>query len=126
MLPNFRKIGEYRSIDDGPEYISYIGRTKSRIFPIVYLFVVDDIIVYIGESRRGYSRPLSYHKNMVMNRQREGIFSAIQSGRVVEVFAIEVPNISLEFNSEMLSCYLAQDYEKLLISKYQPKWNGRN
>ena len=33
-----------------------IGKSKSKVVPLVYLFVVNREIKYIGESRRGYSR----------------------------------------------------------------------
>ena len=125
MLDNFTKIGEYRPGEVGPEYQRFIGRTKSKVMPIVYLFAIDGEIVYIGETRRGYSRPLSYHKNEIMVRQREGILEANAKSKTVEIYAIEVPNILIDFNNERLSCYIAQDYEKFLIEKYRPVWNGR-
>jgi len=125
MLDSFKKIGEYRPNRDGAEYIEFIGRAKSKVMPIVYLFVIADQIVYIGETRRGYSRPLSYHNNEVMGRQREGIAEANKRDQTVEVYAIEVPNISVEFNGENFFCYVAQDYEKFLIEKHNPLWNGR-
>ena len=125
MLDNFVKIGEYRPGEVGPEYITFIGRTKSKVMPIVYLFSIAGEIVYIGETRRGYNRPLTYHKNEVMVRQREGILQANKENQIVDVYAIEVPSVSMEFNGERFSSYVAQDYEKFLISKYNPIWNGR-
>lgn len=126
MLIGFRKIAEYREIGADPEYREYIGRTKSKILPIVYLLVIDEEIHYVGETRRGYSRPLSYHKNDVMHRQKKGIEDALLDGKIVEVFAIEVPNVMVEFNGSELECYVAQDYEKFLIKEHQPEWNGRS
>lgn len=125
MLKGFKKIGEYRKPGADPVYEEYIGRTNSAIVPIVYLLVVSGVIKYVGESRRGYSRPLSYHKNTVMRRQREGVLSAVSMGAVVEVFAIEVPHIKMMFNEASFECYVAQDYEKYLIAQYMPEWNGR-
>lgn len=125
MLNNFKKIGEYRPRGNGPDYIEFIGRAKSKVFPIVYLFVLEEHIVYIGETRRGYSRPLSYHKNQVMARQREGIEEANNNNQTVEVYALEVPYISIDFNGEKFTSYIAQDYEKFLIEKHNPLWNGR-
>jgi len=125
MLKGFKKIGEYREPGADPVYEEYIGRTKSAVVPIVYLLVVSGVIKYVGESRRGYSRPLSYHKNKVMRRQREGVLSAVANGGVVEVFAIEVPHIKMMFNGANFDCYVAQDYEKYLIAQHTPEWNGR-
>lgn len=47
-------------------------------------------------------------------------------GKKVEVFAFEVPGIKVEVNGMQVDCYLAQDYEKALIKKYKPEWNGRS
>ena len=60
-----------------------------------------------------------------MDRQREGISEANKRNQTVEVYAIEVPNTSVDFNGEKISCYVAQDYEKILIEKHNPIWNGR-
>lgn len=125
MLQGFFKIGEYREPNQDASYIEFIGRRKSVVIPIVYLFVVDQQIKYIGESRRGFSRPLSYNKNAVMKKQRDGILGVVSQGKVVEVYAIEVPKIEVNFNGVRLDCYVAQDYEKHLIDEFEPEWNGR-
>lgn len=125
MIRNFKKIGEYLKPNADPEYIEYIGKTKSKVVPIVYLFVVNKEIKYIGESRRGYSRPLSYNKNKVMNKQREAINKSLKAGNLVEVYALEIPNQKIKVNGMEIDNYLAQDYEKALIKKFRPSWNGR-
>lgn len=126
MLNGFIKIGQYIPGEPQPEYISFIGRNKTKKIPIVYLFVIGVEIVYVGESRRGYSRPLSYHKNKTMARQRLGIVEANNNNQTVDVYAIEVPNVYVQFNEEEFLCYVAQDYEKFLIKKFKPPWNGRH
>ena len=125
MLDNFLKIGEYTEPNANPEYIEFLGKKKSQKASIVYLLVVEGTIKYIGETRRGYMRPLSYNKNIVMKNQREGIFNATSKGQKVEVFAYEVSNVKTNINGLEVDCYLAQDYEKALINKYKPEWNGR-
>ena len=125
MIRSFKKIGEYLKPNADPEYIQYIGKSKSKVVPIVYLFVVNKEIKYIGESRRGYSRPLSYNKNKVMNRQREAINKSLKAGNLVEVYALEIPNQKIKVNGMEIDNYLAQDYEKALIEKFRPSWNGR-
>lgn len=124
-ISNFKKIGEYYALDADPSYEEYIGRQKSKKLSIVYLMVVNNEILYIGESRRGYSRPLSYHKNNIMKNQKDGITKELNNGNKVEVFALEIPNQEIQINGEKVDCYLAQDYEKFLIKKYSPQWNGR-
>ena len=125
MIDNFVKIGEYKTTGKNPEYEQFIGKNKSKIIPLVYLFVVEDEIKYIGESRRGYSRPLSYHKNPVMLKQRKSIETTLKKGKTVEVYALEIKNEKTVVNGMEIESYLAQDYEKALIKKYKPEWNGR-
>ena len=125
MIENFIKIGEYTKPNADPEYIQYIGKSKSKVVPLVYLFVVKKEIKYIGESRRGYSRPLSYNKNKVMKKQREAINKSLKDGNFVEVYALEIPNRKTKVNGLEINNYLAQDYEKALIEKFRPSWNGR-
>ena len=125
MIKNFRKIGEYTKPNTDPEYVEYIGKSKSKVVPLVYIFVVNKEIKYIGESRRGYSRPLSYNKNKVMKKQREAINKSLKDGNFVEVYALEIPNRKTKVNGMEIDNYLAQDYEKALIEKFRPSWNGR-
>ena len=120
----FQKVGEYCEVNADPQYKQWIPK-KSEVKPIVYLLVVNEEVKYIGETRRGYGRPLSYHKNQVMRTQREGIAAELEKGNKVEVFAIDVPAQTVSFNGETFTSYLAQDYEKSLIEKYNPLWNGR-
>ena len=125
MINNFVKIGEYKTTGKNPEYKQFIGKNKSKIIPIVYLFVIEDEIKYIGESRRGYSRPLSYNKNKVMLKQRKSIETILKQGKTVEVYALEIENEKTIVNGMEIESYLAQDYEKALIRKYKPEWNAR-
>ena len=103
----------------------FIGKNKSKVIPVVYLFVVEDEIKYIGESRRGYSRPLSYNKNKVMLKQRKAIETILKQGKTVGVYALEIKNEKTVVNGMEIESYLAQDYEKALIRKYKPEWNAR-
>jgi len=125
MLDKFKQIGEYVTPNSDPVYKEFIGRKKSYRAPIVYLFVIDKEIKYIGETRGGYMRPLSYNKNIVMKRQREEILRETRNGKKVKVYAYEVKSKKVTINGMKVDCYLAQDYEKALIQKYKPEWNGR-
>lgn len=125
MIKSFTKIGEYLEPNKDPVYKEFLGNKKSYKASIVYLLVVNRKIKYIGETRQGYMRPLSYNKNFVMKKQREGILKEISKGNKVEVFAFEVQGIKTIVNDLEIDCYLAQDYEKALIKKYKPEWNGR-
>lgn len=98
MLKGFTKIGEYREPNTNPVYVDFIGRSKTKKLPIVYLFVVNDEIKYIGETRQGYFRPLSYNKNFVMKRQQEAILNTLETGNIVEVFAITIPCEKMTIN----------------------------
>ena len=125
MITNFKKIGEYLRPGEDPEYQSFIGRNKTKKLPLVYLFIVDEEIKYIGETRQGYSRPLSYHRNKIMKRQKEAIYHSTKSGKKVEVYALEVQSQVATVNGLEIKNYLAQDYEKALIKLHAPDWNGR-
>jgi len=125
MITNFKKIGEYVQPNQYAIYEKFIGKNKSKKIPIVYLLVVNNEIKYIGESRRGYTRPLSFNKNKVMNKQRKEIYKATSSNQKVEVFAYEVPFTNQIINGLKIEIYTGQDYEKALIKKYEPEWNGR-
>ena len=89
--------------------------TKRRSFPQVYLFIVGGEITYIGETRQGYSRPLSYHRNKIIKRQNEAILRSTESGHRVSVYAPEVPSRLAVLNGLEIENCLAQDYEKALI-----------
>jgi hypothetical protein len=121
----FKKMGEYREPNKAPIYENWIGRRKSKGPPLVYLLVVDDVVKYIGETRRGYSRPLNYHKNLTMINQHKGIIEETSKGKVVEIWFCEVKDRLVSFNKLKFSAYIAQDYEKALIREHNPEWNGR-
>ena len=125
MIANFQKIGEYLLPGEDPEYQSFIGRNKTKKLPLVYLFVVEGKIRYIGETRQGYSRPLSYYKIKVMKRQNDAIRRSTASGQKVEICALEVPSEVVVVNGLEIENYLAQDYEKALIRLHRPELNGR-
>jgi len=125
LITNFKKIGEYLRPGEDPEYQSFIGRNKTKKLPLVYLFIVDGEIKYIGETRQGYSRPLSYHRNKIMNRQNEAIYRSTESGRKVEVYALEVPSQMTKINGLEIENYLKKKKKKALIKLHAPEWNGR-
>ena len=81
------------------------------LIPIVYLFAVEDEIKYIGESRRGYSRALSYNKNKVMLKQRKSIETILKQGKTVEDFNL------------MLNSLFNKNVQPFIISwlKYNPQ-----
>ena len=125
MIANFQKIGEYLLPGEDPEYQLFIGRNKTKRLPLVYLFVVEGKIKHIGETRQGYSRPLSYHKNKIMKRQNDAIRRSTASGQKVEIYALEVPSEVAVVNGLEIENFLAQDYEKALIRLHSSEWNGR-
>ena len=126
MISKFQKIGEYLRPGEDPEYQSFIGRNKTKRRLLIYLFIVGGEIKYIGETRQGNSRPLSYHRNKIMKRQNEAIYRATESGHKVEVYALEVPSQLAIENGLEIENYLAQDYEKALIKLHAPEWNERS
>ena len=125
IFKNFKKIGEYVNPGEPPLYKEFIGENKSKVFPLVYLLVVNGLIKYIGETRRGYTRPLYYHKNHEMKTKKEAIWQTTKEGLKVEVYGIEIKSKVIKIDGIDIECYLAQDYEKYLIQTFNPEWNHR-
>ena len=60
-----------------------------------------------------------------MEFQRKSIVEETSSGNKVEVYAYLTSEIKQSVNGMELDIYIAQDYEKALIKKYDPEWNKR-
>ena len=124
MLDNFVKIGEYREPNTNSEYKEYIGRTKSKVQSCVYTLSVNGALKYIGKTKRGFSRPLSYNKNDVMKNQRDGILEETTAGNIVEVHAFITDGFSVNVNGVNVAVDVCEDYEQELIRIYNPPWNN--
>ena len=126
---NFIKIGEY-SLHNNDVIMSKIIKDKlNEKKKLVYAFVVDDLAMYIGKTKQGYFRPLSYHRdynNSKKNRAvHKGIRQVISNNKTIEIFARvfkEHDNININNNEEIkINPYVG--YEEALINKFNLDWN---
>ena len=123
----FEKIGEY-SLQNNDLISNDIGFTKKELNVrerLVYAFVVDDLVVYIGKTKTGFKRPFSYHKDYnnpeKKRRVHERIREVIRKNKI-EIFArvfkgeIKVENIEIKINPY-------GGVEEALINEFKPDWN---
>ncbi len=113
----FRKIAAYINDNGTPAVKRY---TKHTYQPIVYALLVDGVCMYIGKSMPGTIRPLSYLANKRMYRVRNGIISAIEQGKEVEIY---IKTSKLTRKSEGRTINIAEGFEQSLIAEYDPAWN---
>lgn len=115
----FNKIGKYLSVD-GDYECRYSVERKDRC-SLVYAFVVDNEVKYLGKSIQGYVRPLSYLSNKVMKDVRDGITQTLDDGFTVEIYT---KNTGLKIEKDGLEIDFSEGYEHALISKFKPAWNN--
>jgi len=122
---NFHVIGEYLLNNDGEVSVSKSVDNLSERNRLVYLFIVENKIMYVGATIRGYKRPLRYHsninKNSKLRKVHSGIKDVLNLGKKVQVYARIFENIVMEFEGIKLNPFLA--YEEALIEKFDPDWN---
>jgi len=118
----FYKIGCYK-LENNKVISSAENNIKvTERKPLVYMLCLNNKCMYIGKTIQGYSRPLNYHKNVVMRTVYEGIqHEVIENGDVVYVYALHEGLTSAYLD---LRLNLAEAVEQALISKYQPNWNN--
>lgn len=126
---NFIKIGEYLLQNNDMIRINITEEKLKEKKKLVYAFVIDDLVKYIGKTKGGYYRPLSYHKdynNSDKNRDvHNGIRQVISDNKTIEIFARifkEDDNISI-INNEKIKINPYAGYEEALINKFNPEWN---
>jgi len=118
----FFKIGTFYNNQGSIDRRLEEGIGVSDRLPLVYAMVVDEEIMYIGETIQGYKRPLNYHTNEKMSDVRNGILDSVSRGLEVNVFA---RTTELEFEFEGLPLNLRVSLEAALIKKYTPPWNKK-
>jgi len=112
----FGHVGEWRASD------SYVHRAPwIRHKPGVYVFVVGGTVRYVGMSARLHSRLRRYRnrcRRVGVNPLRDchqQILATLSTGRVLSVYARVLDGASDPTPPQ---------FEKELISKFRPKWNG--
>ena len=121
----FNLIGEYFLNDDGEVDRSYNLDKLSDRNRLVYLFVLENKVKYVGSTKRGYKRPLKYYININKKNKFRKVHSSLKeildSGRKVQVYARVFEGVKIEFEGLSLNPFLA--YEEALIDKFKPDWN---
>lgn len=108
----FRKIAEYRK----GTCIKLDGVKITERASLCYMMVIDGLVMYVGKSKQGYSRPLRYIENNVMKHVNEGVLNAEHVDVYVRCFEADHP-----FEEFILNLY--SSYEEALIAHFLPPWN---
>ena len=125
ILNKFNFIGEYFRNDAGEVDVkSSEDKLSNKKNRLVYLFAVENKVMYVGSTKRGYKRPLRYHSNInkkhKLREVHSGIKEVLDSGEKIQVYARVFNNI--EFEGLSLNLFLA--YEEALIEKFGADlWN---
>jgi hypothetical protein len=121
----FNLIGEYFLNDAGEVDIKSNVNKVSERKRLVYLFDVENKVMYVGSTKRGYKRQLRYHSNInkkhKLRKVHSGIKEVLDSGEKVHIYARIFENIEMEFEGLSLNPFLA--YEEALIERLDPDWN---
>ena len=119
-LKDFKHIGFYHTPGMEPYVFPH---DYPRRFNSVYMFVVDNKIMYVGKSVKGIRRPTNYWNLVVgkMTYQKDGIRETTLTGKSVDIYIKDMRNEFVEYNG--VKIYLHEDFETSLIEIFQPPWN---
>ena len=121
----FNLIGEYFLNDVGEVDVKHNVDKLSAGNRLVYIFAVENKVMYVGSTKRGYKRPLRYHSNInkkhKLRKVHFGMKEVLGLGEKIEVYSRIFEDIVINYEKLKLNPYLA--YEEALISKLDLKWN---
>jgi hypothetical protein len=118
----FRRVGRWVESDDGPSYqIDQHGDDKD----ILYAFLVDGEVMYVGKTIRRLKRRMYNYKKpspsqSTSARIRQKIETSLKAGAVVDIFAL--PDNGL-LNYGVFRINLADGLEGSIIGDLKPPWN---
>ena len=119
LQAGFRYVGEWSQTDTGS--ITLDG--KAPVEPGVYVFVLDDAVVYVGLTLSGLQERMDHrrgHSGQKTNARVNSLISAsLASGRRVKVL-VATPE---QFEWHGLPVNMAAGLEAGLIQMIQPQWN---
>ncbi|WP_296585363.1 GIY-YIG nuclease family protein [Xanthobacter sp.] len=115
----FKKLGHWVAKEGGISLFAPVSKD-----PGVYAFVVDDQIMYVGITRKGFHRRMynyqrGHHRQRTSHRINGIITEQITAGVVVDIYGATPP--ALEWNG--LPVNAAAGLEAGLIELIQPPWN---
>jgi len=123
---DFKKIGEYCLVNNELErsYKEFTKELISKEWKLVYAFIVDDLVMYIGKTKQGLCRPLSYHRDYNNNKKTRGVHKGIRevvkNNKIIEVFARVFKPIPFEILK--INPYVGVEEALILIYNKQ-LWN---
>jgi hypothetical protein len=115
----FREAGKYEMVNGTPQVVA--SRTKKEKLSVVYAFLANNIICYIGVSKNGYHRPFFYLRAKKMVIPRDGIVNGLKNGTSITVYVKEFKE---KLSYDGLKLDLAKSYETALIELHMPLWNS--
>lgn len=107
-----------------------IDRKHFDLKDIVYIFTINQKIVYIGETSNSLkARMESYrygnnYKKDTDNRVKIAITKALEDNEAVEIYYTK-PTTEYAFNGKLLTIPLSKPIEEHLITEYNPKLNKK-
>jgi hypothetical protein len=119
----FVKIGEYNLVNNDLERNIITNKLLTKECKLVYAFIVDDLVMYIGKTKQGFCRPLSYHRDYNNSKKsrsvHEGIREVISKSKI-EIFARVFKPIT--FEKFKINPYVG--VEEAIIENYRLEWNN--
>lgn len=117
-------------------YVSGVETTLNQFRDdrVIYSFVVDDNIEYIGicdgqnttldKRMKKYTSRASHQKNNTGTSLEviQKIKKCLEKGKIVEIYALKPPN---NYNYKNLKIDLVRGLEYPLIDNFSPSWNKR-
>lgn len=94
---------------------------KERV-PLVYVFVIENKVYYVGQSVQGLSRPFNYHKFTAMKAVTDGINENVLNSKEVLIYTLKFKEEDC-ISWKGLSLNLIVPIEQALIIKFLPEWN---
>lgn len=117
----FQHIGEWCQLGDQMTYSIFESGDRSDV---LYSFVVDGTIVYLGHTKRSLSHRMNaYHKNTGdsgIERNHYYIQGLLKRGKDVQIYALFDPG-TLHFGGHKIS--LTAGIETSLKEHFRPIWN---
>lgn len=118
----FDKIGEYYLVNNDLERNIITNKLLTKERKLVYAFIVDDLVMYIGKTKQGFYRPLSYHRDYNNSKKRRSVHEGIReviSKSKIEIFARVFKPIP--FEKFKINPYVG--VEEAIIENYRLEWN---
>ncbi|MFN5890974.1 MAG: hypothetical protein ACK448_11315 [Bacteroidota bacterium] len=89
---------------------------------LVYAFIVNHTVYYVGKTVQGFIRPFGYHKNEVMIKVKYGIEQFVFNNCNVSIYTLLIKDEDFLL-WKGLKLNIVEAVEQALITKFSPEWN---